>query len=155
MEHNGTNKVKKCACLIYSEKKGLPSSRIHTYTPETSKYFLMDRNSLTNFRRRPVNERLTEIISTCLKDLTMTQFSMMFSADCLVRWFIYSNVSETGSVSIFRVLIYEQTDWRKRTSHLYIPDGSRDGTSHRDQFTFWPSSIVRCVKLKTRQATYV
>jgi len=45
-----------------------------------------------------------------LKALTGTHSSMIFSADCRVRWFIYSNVSEIGSFFVFRVLIYEQTD---------------------------------------------
>ena len=56
----------KCACLIYSDIKDLPSSRIHTYTPEASTYFLMDRNSLINFRRRPVNTRFTVISTACV-----------------------------------------------------------------------------------------
>jgi hypothetical protein len=57
------------ACLIYSDMKDLPSSRIHTYTPKISKYFLMDKNSLTDFRHRPVNISLTEISTACVLKL--------------------------------------------------------------------------------------
>lgn len=59
----------KCACLLYSDVKDLPSSRIHNFTPEASKCFVIDGNSLVNFRRRPVNTRFTEISSACVLKL--------------------------------------------------------------------------------------